>query len=431
MTVLLITQGLIIIALGFYLIMMHSKIRENMKPNKQDYETIFNNIQDAICLMDVVGDRFIYKRLNSVHEELCDLSTKEVRGKEPQDILDKEFAKKVIANYRSCKEEKKVMDYADWINYPEGKKVYQIKLSPILDSKNEVIQIITSLRDITELKESQRKYKQLFDEAPIGLIKCDRDGNLLNVNKRLLSILDSPGKKATMSLNLLELPGIEKFKRGIERSVQENKVINGEDRYHSYWGKKLWIEYTIKPLSDDDEIREVIISFNDITRRKKFEREMKYLSFHDQLTGLYNRRYFENELNRLNQSRKLPISIIVSDLDGLKSINDNYGHKKGDNYIKSAATIIKSITRDEDVLARIGGDEFAVILPETGPQSAKNFCNRIRKECEKFNQNNNLNPYISISAGYGVKSNPDDDLEKIFVEADRDMYKVKREKYCL
>ncbi|MTI58657.1 MAG: diguanylate cyclase [Firmicutes bacterium] len=435
---LLITQGLIIIALGFYLIIIKRKHRKNLQSNKQDYETIFNNTQDAIFLIDVVGDSFKYRRLNPVHEELSAFSSEEIKGKGPQDLFDKALAKRLIANYQRCKEEKRVINYNERTVLPQGEKIWHTKLSPVLNSQNEVVQIIGSLRDITKhneieesLKTSRRKYKQLFNEAPIGLIKCDRDGNLLNLNKKLLNILGSPSKEATMSLNVLELPGIEKFKKGIDCSVQENKVISGEDIYQSLWGKKLWIEYTIKPLiNDDNQVSEVIISFNDITKRKEFEKEMKYLSFHDQLTGLYNRRYFENELNRLNQSRELPISIIVSDLDGLKSINDNYGHKKGDNYIKSAGTIIKYISRAEDVLARIGGDEFAVILPETDSQSAKNFCKRIRKECEKYNQNNNLNPPINISAGYGVKSSPDDDLEKIFIEADRNMYQIKREKYC-
>ncbi|AZO94238.1 sensor domain-containing diguanylate cyclase [Halocella sp. SP3-1] len=435
---LLITQGLIIIALGFYLIIIKRKLGENLQSNKQDYETIFNNTQDAIFLIDVVGDSFKYRRLNPVHEELSGFSSEEIKGKGPQDLFNKPLAKRLIANYQRCKKEKRTINYTEKIVLAAGEKTWHTKLSPVLNSQDEVVQIIGSLRDITRnneieksLKESQRKYKQLFDEAPIGLIKCDRDGNLLNVNKRLLSILGSPGKGMTMSLNVLELPGIEKFKKGIERSVQENKVISGEDKYQSYWGKKLWIEYIIKPLVDsNNEVREIIVSFSDITRRKKYEKEMKYLSFHDQLTGLYNRRYFENELERLNQSRKSPISIIVADLDGLKSINDNYGHKKGDNYIKSVGTIIKSISRAEDVLARIGGDEFAVILPDAASRVACDFCNRIGEECEKYNQQKGLNPPINISAGYGVKSSPDDDLEKIFIKADKDMYQIKRKKYC-
>src|SRR6056297_2302327 len=97
----------------------------------------------------------------------------------------------------------------------------------------------------------------------------------------------------------------------------------------------------------------------DITKRKQKEEEIKRLSFYDQLTELYNRRYFENELKRLDKSRQLPIIIIVGDMDNLKNINDNYGHKKGDEFIKKTGDILNNSVRKENVVARIGGDEFA------------------------------------------------------------------------
>ena len=109
-----------------------------------------------------------------------------------------------------------------------------------------------------------------------------------------------------------------------------------------------------------------------------FKKEIEHLSFHDEMTDLYNRRYFENEMERLNKSRRLPISIVIADMDELKQINDNYGHKMGDRYIKKAAEIINSATRSGDVVARIGGDEFVIILPGTNTNLAKELCERIQ-----------------------------------------------------
>lgn len=160
---------------------------------------------------------------------------------------------------------------------------------------------------------------------------------------------------------------------------------------------------------------------------KIFERDnekIKYLSFHDSLTELYNRRYFENEMERLDSSRKIPISIIIIDLDGLKKINDNYGHKKGDLYIKEAGKIIDSATRKEDIVARIGGDEFAVILPDTDPETAASFCQRLNKECQS--SRDKLCEGLSFTAGWATKEDKNTSLDDVFIRADRNMYTAKK-----
>jgi len=158
-------------------------------------------------------------------------------------------------------------------------------------------------------------------------------------------------------------------------------------------------------------------------KKKKEEKHIKYLSFHDEMTGLYNRRYFENEMLRLNKSRKLPISIIVTDIDGLKKINDNYGHKKGDEYIIMAAEILKKITRKEDIVSRIGGDEFAILLPYTDKKTVKNICKRIDIECNKLNKSKKIP--ISISGGSATNEEKSEELEDLFQRADALMYKNK------
>ena len=106
--------------------------------------------------------------------------------------------------------------------------------------------------------------------------------------------------------------------------------------------------------------------------------EIRSRAFRDHLTGLYNRRFFENERKRLDKSRNLPISIIIADIDNLKYINDNQGHHVGDQCIKRVAEVIESVTRDGDIVARRGGDEFAILLPETSSKTSKQICQRIR-----------------------------------------------------
>jgi diguanylate cyclase (GGDEF)-like protein len=149
---------------------------------------------------------------------------------------------------------------------------------------------------------------------------------------------------------------------------------------------------------------------------------IEYLSLHDYITGLYNRRYFENELKRLESSRKYPITIVIIDLDGLKVINDNYGHKMGDQYIINTAEILKSTARTEDIIARIGGDEFAIILPTTNHKEVENFCQRLQQNINEFNKGEKLVKPLSISLGFEVMEDSQQSLSEVFNKADQKMY---------
>lgn len=151
---------------------------------------------------------------------------------------------------------------------------------------------------------------------------------------------------------------------------------------------------------------------------------LRYVSFHDQLTGLYNRHYFVNEMKRLASSREYPITIISADLDNLKAINDTLGHVEGDKYLQACAKIFKDSLRGYDLLARVGGDEFALVLNRTDRAIGESIIKRIKRNIEKYNQKNKASP-LSISMGLAVSENPDQPLEEAFKEADGLMYKEK------
>ncbi|MEN6348763.1 MAG: diguanylate cyclase [Syntrophomonas sp.] len=164
----------------------------------------------------------------------------------------------------------------------------------------------------------------------------------------------------------------------------------------------------------------------EIAERKKIEEQLRFLSMHDFTTGLYNRAYFSEEMHRLEIGRNYPVSLIVCDLDGLKIINDSLGHDVGDQLLIRAANILRSGVREADVVSRVGGDEFAIILPLSSPQDVEQVANRIKLLIENYNQAN-LELPINISLGYATTSGKDKSLQELFKEADNNMYKAKLE----
>jgi len=191
------------------------------------------------------------------------------------------------------------------------------------------------------------------------------------------------------------------------------------------WNEKedRWVSTTKMPFYD--EKGEMIGTFGisrDITEKKKAEEKIKYLSFHDTLTGLYNRAYFDEELRRLDTARQLPITIVMGDVNGLKLINDAYGHEKGDIFLRKIAIILKDAFRKEDIISRWGGDEFIAILAKTHAKDTKGILKRIKEMCT---ERSTTDMPLSISLGVSSKKSPKEDINSVLKEAEDKMYKSK------
>ncbi len=168
----------------------------------------------------------------------------------------------------------------------------------------------------------------------------------------------------------------------------------------------------------------LLTSFRDITERKKAEEDLQYMSFHDSLTGLYNRNFFEEEMKRLQDGRYMPLGIITCDLDGLKLINDTLGHQSGDELLIQTAVLLRNTFRSSDVIARIGGDEFAVLILETDQKTTERLSQRLRTSVQEYNTYNPRLP-LSLSIGFAVSNQSPINLQSLFREADDRMYREK------
>lgn len=179
-------------------------------------------------------------------------------------------------------------------------------------------------------------------------------------------------------------------------------------------------------LDENDKISGKVIVLIDMSEIKKRENEIIYLSYHDILTGLYNRTFLEIELKRLDTKRQMPFSIIMGDVNGLKMTNDVFGHEAGDVLLKKVAEILKKSCRQEDIIGRWGGDEFIILLPNTSDEEAFVVMKRIIRDFDGLNIKDSVSGLIpSVSLGYGVKTSMENNIYETLRIAESNMYKRK------
>ncbi len=186
-------------------------------------------------------------------------------------------------------------------------------------------------------------------------------------------------------------------------------------------GQKKWIlaRFTPTRLQDEDALLVLLL---DLTERKLAEERIRYLTFHDVLTGLYNRTFFEQEMVRLDTPENLPLSVIMGDLNGLKLVNDTFGHAMGDELLRKAAQILEETCKNRGIVARLGGDEFVVLLPRTTSEEVQDLGERIREEFQKTSVESIP---LSISLGYGTKTHSEQPLDEVLRIAENWMYQRK------
>ncbi|HMD90367.1 MAG TPA: PAS domain S-box protein [Anaerolineaceae bacterium] len=291
-------------------------------------------------------------------------------------------------------------------------------------------------RDIGERKraeqailDSELHFRQIVENSQAGYFSLDLDGNYVYVNSAWLAMYNysSPHEVIGNHYSMM-YPDFDQAQADhiFEKLIHGDVIPNGEGSRLCKDGSIRYHTFSAQPVYLAGEIVGVEGFLIDITEHKQAEDRLRFLSSHDALTGLYNRAYFEEEMNRLELSRRYPISIVIGDVDGLKWVNDRYGHAAGDEVLRRVGQVLMTSFRNEDVVARIGGDEFAILLPGMDAEKAQKVLDRVH-EALAAPLAEDQRPLMSLSLGIAT-AHKGDVLTSVLKEADERMYRSKSAK---
>ncbi len=327
---------------------------------------------------------------------------------------------------RELKEAAQVTDY-EFDAITKHNEVRRMLLSGRLsgDTVTGMIMDITDRRRGEEaLRESEERFRLLFQRLADAVFITTYDGQIVEANEAAVA-QTGYSREELERLNVMrELASEEPAAtyEKIQEALERGETAHFEEQKRRKDGSLYWTECALSPIEQGGQ--KLVLSVNrDVTARKRAEERLRYLSTHDPLTGAYNRAYFEEEMTRLGRGRRFPVSVFVADVNGLKAVNDAEGHAAGDDLLRRAYRVLSAAVRGEDVVARIGGDEFAGLLAATGVEAGQELVSRVRRLAEEHNRWHSDRP-LSLAVGVATAL-PSESLEGALRVADARMYEDK------
>ena len=406
------------------LLIARSKSETKLTESETRFKTIFQEAPLGIALTDSLTGQ-IYS-VNPMFAKIVGRTMEEMKHIDWMGITDPDDVKKDLDNMALLNAEKiNGFQMEKRYLHNDGTSVWiNMTVAPIHAEDKAHPCHLAMVEDITERKNIEGRLKQQTEamEATVdGMAILSKEEKYIYLNKAHAKIYgyDSPMEMVGKSWTILyDCDELQRFKNDIMPKLMENGYWQGEAIGIKKDGSKFFQDISLTALIEGG----LICIVRNINKRKNRENEIVYLSYHDKLTELFNRRFVEEEIKRLDTKRQLPISIVMGDLNNLKLINDTFGHTEGDKILKETAELLKRMCRSDDILARWGGDEFVILLPKTSVASSEEVVARIKNECKKLI---NKKLPLSLAIGIATKTEESQNIDKIIAEVESNMYKNK------
>lgn len=408
-----------------------------------ELRTLINYLGIAAFVIDVEdNDRFRLAAINQRHEQLTGMRHAECAGHLIEEILPPDQAGQVEKNYRRCVHLRSAIDYDETLELPAGTSYWRTTLVPYLDPDGRVFRLLGTSFEITRtvhLEQSTRYQSALLsaylEESPDGILVVDADNHMRTWNQRFLEIWKIPlevmeagdGRKALdIVREQIESPDdfidrvldlyrhLDQEEKGYRFAMRDGRMFERysrglRDPEGTYWGR-IWF-------------------YRDVTDHEVLTNRLLQLAHTDTLTGLANRRTFMEALaEEYRRARRYDhtFTLLMIDLDRFKQVNDDYGHEGGDAALKGFAGTIAPMLRETDLFARLGGEEFAILLPETGIEEAMQLAHRLGQAVAGITVSSRRGTF-GFTASIGVSQlQPEDvDAEETLSRADRALYTAK------
>ncbi|MEA1960739.1 MAG: PAS domain S-box protein [Bacillota bacterium] len=392
-------------------------------------------------LIDNMNELF-YTYNNDMHMTFINKKSNEVLGYSPEELIgtspsDHMFPKKewewIGPKVMQRLQEGVPENYVIPVRHRDGRQKYlKINSTPIIE-EGQITGAMVLADDITEetkvanaLRSSEQNLRRITDNMMDLISEIDIYGNLIYASPSHFTVLgyDASAMAKIIFRDFVHPEDLIPAKNELKKVIEKGIVNSAHLRCQHTDGHYVWMETVGSPILQDGRVTGIIMSSRDITDRKRLEQDLRQMSIQDALTQLHNRTYFEEELQRLNDECYNPVGIMVFDLDGLKLVNDTLGHDAGDRLLIKTADILRNSFQVGHLISRVGGDEFAVLLPNTKREKMDQICWNINLTIEAYNH---LNPQLplSLSLGMGLREGSAGSLRDVFKEADDAMYRNK------
>ncbi|MFE8070284.1 diguanylate cyclase [Marinobacteraceae bacterium S3BR75-40.1] len=402
-----------------------------------------NYLGIAAFVIDVEADGvFRVAAINDRHEQQTGMRHDLMAGRRIEEVLPADTAERVTANYRRCIEQRSAIDYQEELELPVGKTYWRTTLVPLMDASGRIFRLFGTAFEVSRSVhlELETRYQSTLlsaylNESPEGILVVDAENNMKTWNQRFLEMWDIPaevmegrsgGEALEVARQRVEAPedfidrilslyqNLDEKERGYRIRMRDGRILERysqglRDPEGRYWGR-IWF-------------------YHDITEHELVTQALLRLSRTDPLTETLNRRAFMTALDEeFHRARryKHDLTVMMLDLDHFKKVNDQYGHEGGDKALKVFAETVRPLLRDSDCLARLGGEEFAIMLPETDLAEGRKIAERVGKATARASIQCRRGVFgITVSIGLAGMQAGDSTTEDLLSRADKALYRAK------